>query len=103
MTTNLQGITEELNAELLAAGFVPTTYDDQAGVFMAKRTRVEDLPYAREHLVDNDFIFGSSEAVTEVLPSGKVQLYIPDSDYLEGPIDVYSEEGRALLKDALSV
>lgn len=87
--------------ELLSAGFVETTYTAQEGVFLAKRTKVADLPYSGEHLVDNNYIFGDMLAVTELTPSGLAQLSIGDADYAEVyPSD--SEEGKALLKDAVN-
>lgn len=88
--------------ELIAAGFVPTVYPGQAGEFLAKRVLVKQMPYACEHLVDNDQIFGDMFAVTELTPDGQVQMLIEDADYIEGPIAADSEEGVALLKDAMA-
>lgn len=87
---------------LIAGGFVPTGYPGQEGEFLTKHTTVESLPYAGANLVNNDMIHGDSEAVTEVIPSGMVQLHIPDADYVEGPYEAGSEEAIALLKDALA-
>lgn len=89
-------------AQLIAAGFVPTRYEDQKGEFLTKRCRVEDLPYANEHLVDNDFIYGDMVAVTEIIPGGSIQFLVTDADYVEGPVPLDSEEGQALLKDAIA-
>jgi hypothetical protein len=72
------------------------------GEFLTKRLRVEQVPYASQHLVDNDYIRGTSEAITEILPGGYIQMLIPESDYLEGPVPLESEEGRVLLTDALA-
>ena len=89
-------------AEFVAAGFVPTTYEGQEGEFLTKKVRVEQMPYAAKHLIDDDSIFGTFEAITEVIPGGRVQLYIPDADYAEGPVPIGSEEGQALINDALA-
>lgn len=89
-------------ARLLASGFVTTQYDGQPGEFLVKRAKVEDMPYAREHLIDNNLIYGYMEAVTELTPGGMVQLYIAEADYLEGPVAVASDEGSALLADAVA-
>lgn len=78
------------------------THEGQEGEFLTKKARVEQMPYASKHLVDDDFIFGTSEAITEVIPGGLVQLHIPDADYVEGPLPVESDEGQALIKDALA-
>lgn len=88
--------------QLVAAGFVPTTYEGQEGEFLVKRTKVEDMPYAREHLIDNDFIYGYMEAVTEVTPDRRVQLMIAEVDYVEGPVALDTEEGATLLGDAVA-
>ncbi len=87
---------------LLAGGFVLRTYPGQVGEFLTKRTKVRDLPRACKHLVDGDFIEDDFEVDTEVIPGNMVQLYIPDADYLEGPFPIGSEEGMALLQDALA-
>lgn len=87
--------------QLIAAGFQPTMYEGQEGEFLVKSVKVEAMPYAREHLIDNEMIFGDMQASTEVTPDGRVQLVIADADYVEGPIALETEEGRALLGDAL--
>lgn len=88
--------------QLIAAGFKPTTYEGQAGEFLTKRCRVEDMPYAHEHVEDGDMVLGTMEAITEVTPDGRVQLLISDADYVEGPIAVDSDEGQALIADAVA-
>jgi len=88
--------------DLMNAGFDPVKYDGQVGEFLCKTVKVERLPYANSHLVDNDYIFGDMLATTEVIPDGRVQLCIGDADYAEGPHDFNSEEGQALLKDAVA-
>lgn len=87
---------------LMEAGFFPVKYEGQAGEFLAKTVKVERLPYSNEHLVDGDYIFGDMLATTEVIPDGRVQLCISDADYVEGPHAFDSEEGQALLKDAIA-
>ena len=89
-------------AKLIAGGFVRTTYPRQEGEFLTKKVLVSQMPYANEHLVDGDFIHADMEAVTELVPDGTVQLSIAGADYVEGPHPVGSEEGIALLNDALA-
>lgn len=88
--------------ELIAHGFVPTKYEGQEGIFLVKKGKVRDFPYSAEHLVDEDYIFGDSEAILDVTPDGQIQFYIPDSDYLEGPYPLDSELGRGLLNEGLN-
>lgn len=87
---------------LIAGGFTPTQYPGKEGEHLTKRTRAEDLPYTHEHVVDESYVYGSSEAITELNPQGFVHLYIPDADYVEGPAPVGSAHGQAILRDALS-
>ena len=87
---------------LLAGGFVPTTYEGQAGEFLVKSVPISSMPYAGEHLVDNDMVYPEFTGITEVIPVGMVQMYIPEADYLEGPVPLESDEGQALLRDALA-
>lgn len=88
---------------LIEGGFAPTHYNNDPGEYLTKRQRVEDLPYTGTHAIDGDYIVEGMIAVTEVLPNGSVQLCIADSDYVEGPFPAGSEEGIALLKDALGL
>jgi hypothetical protein len=86
--------------KLKSAGFVETTYQGQPGVFLTK-----NMPYAREHIVDNENIFDTDTAIIEVVPDplfpgGGVQLAMQDCDYMEEAISISSEEGLALLRDA---
>lgn len=88
--------------ELKAHGFVEATYEGKDGVSLVKKRKVEDFPYAKEHMVDNEYIYGDSDAFMEVTPDGCIKFVIPDSDYIEGPVALDSEEGSGLLKDALA-
>lgn len=88
--------------DLIAAGFTPKHYEGQAGEFLTKCVKVEKMPYAGEHLVDHDLIHDGMVAVTEVAPDGRVQLYIAEADYLEGPFQIDTEEAQALLRDAVA-
>lgn len=89
-------------SELIANGFKPTTYEGQVGEFLTKRCRVEDMPYSHAHVEDGDIILGAMEAITEVTPDGRVQMMIAAADYVEGPVPVDSDEGRALINDAVA-
>lgn len=88
--------------DLKAAGFCLKTYKEQNGEFLAKETVIEGMPYAGQHLPDGDFILGTMKVITEVTPGGQVQMCIPEADtYFEGPHPFESEEGQALLRDAV--
>jgi hypothetical protein len=94
----------DVNA-LKAAGFVETVYKGQSEVFLTKKMPVADMPYAREHIVDNEYVFDTDTAIIEVVPDPLfpgcgVQLAMQDSDYVEDAVSVSSEEGLALLRDA---
>ena len=93
----------ELNkgVDIIAHGFSMKLYPGQGGVFISKSLRVGDMPYMNEHAVDEDYIFADSMARVEIIPGGGVQLYISDSDYLESDSNYLSQEGWALLKDAM--
>lgn len=91
--------------KLEQAGFVPTTYPGQPGVFLTKRMPIDDMPYAREHIVDGELVGDSDIAVIEYVPDplfkgGGVQMTVEKTDYIEEAVAVDSEEGVALLRDA---
>lgn len=88
-------------AGLLSAGFIATTYAGQAGVFFVRRTKASDMPYLRGQ-IDGEIIYEDSIVVTEVIPNGRVQVSIPETGYLEEPVDAISEEGQGALRDCLS-
>ncbi len=85
---------------LVVSGFAPKRYKGQEGVFYRKDLRLGEMPYAKEHIVDDDDFFESTKAVIEVTPDGRVQFFIEERDYLEGPHPIDSDDGQALLKDA---
>jgi hypothetical protein len=92
---------------LIAGGFVPVRYDGQEGEFLTRHSKVHDLPYAREHLVDGDYIDAEMSCCTEIIPPDangvvRVQFSISEADYMEGPWEISTDEGQALLKDALA-
>ena len=88
-------------AGLLNAGFIATTYAGQEGAFFVRRTRASDMPYLGKQ-IDGDFILEDSIVVTEVIPNGRVQVSIPETGYLEEPVDAISEEGQGALRDCLA-
>ncbi|AHY45250.1 hypothetical protein [Stutzerimonas decontaminans] len=88
------------NDQLAAAGFVETTYDGQEGIFYTKRQQAWDMPYVREHIIDNEEVLPETEVIVEVTPDQHVQMYIRDADYAEGPFALESDEALGLLKDA---
>lgn len=76
-------------------------YEGQAGVFLRRDTKVASMPYLGKQ-EDGEYIFGSCVACTEVTPDGKVYVMIEETDYREEPVEVDSEEGQGLLKDAIA-
>ncbi len=91
--------------KLKVAGFVETTYPGQQGVFLTKRMPIQDMPYAREHIVDNELVGETDTAVIEfvpdpLFPGGGVQMTVDQCDYIEDAVPVNSDEGLALLRDA---
>lgn len=91
--------------KLKAAGFVETTYPGQEVVFLTKRMPIQEMPYAREHIVDGEFIDETDTAVIEVVPDplfpgGGVQMTVDQCDYVEEAVSLASNEGLALLRDA---
>lgn len=91
--------------KLKAAGFVETTYPGQDGVFLTKRMPISDMPYAREHIIDGDWVGETDIAVIEYVPAnhfpgGGVQMSVDKTDYMEEAVLVTTEEGLALLRDA---
>jgi hypothetical protein len=91
---------EERTAILLANGFDRTTYSDKEGDLIVKHVIIDNMPYAKEHMIDNEYICSGMTAILEICPDGQVQLHIPDAEYLENyPVD--TEEGVALINDVL--
>lgn len=86
--------------DLVGLGFKSTTYPGQDGEFLTFTTKVEDMPYAKEHMVDGEYIFGDSRATVELTPLDAVQFCILDADYSES-YALESDEGQALLLDAI--
>ncbi len=92
-----------MNIEVLEqAGFEKTFYPEQkeTRAFWTKKLRARDMPYVREHLVeDGSAITDDTEVVVEITPDGGVQMTV-GFDYYEDPVPVESDEGRGLLRDA---
>lgn len=86
--------------ELKNYGFAPPTDPANADILLVKSGKARDFPYAKEHIVDNAYVFEESEAHMEVLLDGSIRFSIPGSHYLEGPYDMDSDEGKDLLADA---
>lgn len=80
-------------------GFKETEYPGQQGVFWKKTLKAMDMPYVRQHLVGEE-CEGHDEVWVEIMPGNQVQMGITGTDYFEEPVDVDSEEGRGLLRDA---
>lgn len=93
-------IAEQTVEALAAAGFTAKN----AGTFQAcfsKTMKAWDMPYMREHAVDGEHIFEASDIVVDVTLAGEVTLSIEDCPGAnEGPVDVTSGEGVAILRDA---
>lgn len=88
--------------DLMKSGFSPVHYEGQCGEFLTKTVQVDRLAYSSEYLVGDSAIFSDTMATTEVIPDGRVQLCIGDADYVQGPHDFHSEEGQALIRDAMN-
>jgi hypothetical protein len=91
--------------KLKSAGFAETTYEGQDGVFLTKKMSVMDMPYYREHVVDNQILYEDDIAVIEVgitarFPNGGIQMVAEGTDYIEEMTDVNSEDGISLLREA---
>lgn len=85
---------------LILSGFLPVRYEGRDGEFLAKRSRLRDMPHAATQLIDDVTFFGDMEVIAEVTPDGRVHLLILELDYVEGPVSLDSPEGRLLLDDA---
>lgn len=96
----MQATIQHTDAALIAAGFQPITYPDRSGTYYRRDTKVESMPYLST-VTDDQFIFASCVATTEVRPDGKVTLAIVETGYLEEPEDIGSEDGQAVLRDAI--
>jgi hypothetical protein len=91
---------EERNAILFAHGFERKTYSDKEGELFVKHVIIDNMSYAKEHMIDGEYIRSGMTAILEICPDGQVQLHIPDAEYLENyPVD--TAEGVALINDAL--
>ncbi|MPQ71949.1 hypothetical protein [Pseudomonas sp. MWU12-2323] len=86
--------------QLVAAGFAETSKAGQAGVFYSKRLQAWDMPYVREHIIDDKTVLPETEVIVEVTPDKCVLMYIEDADYVEGPAALESDDAMGLLNDA---
>lgn len=86
--------------ELKNYGFAPLADTANADIVLVKSGKARDFPYAKEHIVDNAYVFEESDAHMEVLRDGSIRFSIPGSRYLEGPYNMDSGEGKYLLEDA---
>lgn len=86
--------------KLTAAGFAETFYehDRESGAFYVKRLPAGQVPYARDSLIDGDFIMDDDEVVIEVTPDQSVQMVVPAADFVVEPVPVGSDEGRDMLR-----
>lgn len=88
-------------ASLIDAGFSLVQADGRERAFCRRDTRVSAMPYLGD-VVDNDWIYDSCVATTEVdLATGMVRLSIAETGYEETPVHGLSEEGQGLLRDSL--
>lgn len=93
-------ISEQISEALAKAGFMPKN----AGTFQAclsKSLSAWDMPYLKEHVIDDENVYEATVVVVEVTLDGNVTLTIPDFPSAnEGPESVNSDEGMAILRDA---
>jgi hypothetical protein len=57
-----------------------------------------DMPYVREHIIDNEIVGENDQATITVTPSGFVQLSI-GKDYVEDAVPIEGD-GAGVLRDA---
>ena len=82
--------------QLVASGFAPTA----TGSGMAKTLKAADMPYFREHIVDNNIAFETDDISVSVNSDGTLTLEDLMTGYREDGILANSDEGVALLVDA---
>jgi hypothetical protein len=85
-----------IRAALKVQGFAPS----EDGKYLVKKLKVGEMPYAREHIVDNDLVSERCEAVVKVTSDNQVQMVIGNGAYFEEIVPLSSEEGLGLLIDA---
>lgn len=94
-------IEQEKSVDMFVEGFELKIYSGQDGVFLRKEQEALRMPYMNEHIVDEEIVHAESKVVVEVYPDRRVVTNVEDSDYLEEQLDFLSDEGWALLKDAM--
>lgn len=95
-------LTQAQQADLLSKGFVRVAYEDQEGAFFRRDTIVGTMPYAGEHLIDTEVVNDTDIATTEVTPAGYIQMLVNGTDLPHEEYLFDSDEGRALLQDAVA-
>lgn len=89
--------------KLTDAGFVEVQSAPH-NIYYQKRMPVREMPYAAEHIIDNNIVGENDTAVIEFFPhlavGGGVQMHVDNTDYCEEFIHADTEDGLALLRDA---
>ena len=84
--------------KMLLAGFKETTYQGQSDHFITKKTTVGEMPGLAEQMADDLDVHEGSEVFVElILSTNKIQVFIPDAQYVENDIEPFSENGKEVL------
>lgn len=73
---------------LLAHGFTKKNYDqdgntEDKGDYYCKTVKACDMPYMKEHVVDEELVFSEDTFVVELCPTMSVQAVVVSGDYSE--------------------
>lgn len=94
-------IEQEKSVDMFTEGFELKIYSGQDGVFLRKEQEALRMPYMNEHIVEEEIVRAESKVVIEIYPDRRVVTNVEDDDYLEEQLDFLSDDGWALLKDAM--
>lgn len=84
--------------KMLLAGFKETTYQGQSDRFVTKKTTIGKMPALAEQMIDDFGVDDDSEVFVElILSTNKIQVFIPDAQYIENDIEPFSENGKEVL------
>ncbi|MBI6727242.1 hypothetical protein YA0089_26870 [Pseudomonas viridiflava] len=88
--------------DVLGKGFKITANADTGEVSLRKHLLVKDMPYANEHMIDNDAgINESTKVIVEISSVGHLTLDMPEVGYGEEYAQLTSDDALGLLRDSL--
>lgn len=86
--------------QLLAAGF-ERRYEGSNPAGFIKRLKAWDMPYVREHIIDDADVYDTTEVLVEITADRMVEMVIPTSQNASEPaLGMDTPEGLGLLRDA---